>query len=119
MSWEDRIPVERCPTAITWRWLLPPEPDSPPIEPPTREDIRARKEERNRAEIDRFIDEGKNIYDLILYGHIPAGQLIELYREIIGELPKFDGRDITIKSICKMRKGRKENGKDWMAETGD
>lgn len=77
---------------------------TPPIDPPDKEEIRARRDERIRLAIDDCVDTGGTIIDLIINTRIPAGALLEIWREMIGQVPELNGKEITIKMILKLRR---------------
>ena len=97
------VPLSECPLHISSKWGQVEDP-SPPIDPPTTQELRERRDTRIREAIDVCVESGHDIMHLVLNSRIPAGALLDLWREECGEIDQYHGKDLTIKSICRLRR---------------
>jgi hypothetical protein len=98
------IPLDDCLLHLTSKWGRAEE-DSPPIDPPTARELRDRRDARIREQINLCVESGGSIMHLVLHSKIPAGALLDIWQEEIGRVDQYNGKDLTIKMIWKIRRG--------------
>lgn len=97
------VPLEDCPLHLSSKWGRVIE-DSPPVDMPSTQELRERRDARIRDAIDTCVEGGGTIMDLVFNSRIPAGALLAIWAEEIGRVEQYQGRDLTIKYICKLRR---------------
>ena len=100
------VPLADCPLHISSKWGIA-EDDSPPIDPPTTLELRERRDNRIRDHIDSCVASGHDIMYLVVNSKIPAGALLGIWAEEIGRAGKYNGKELTINMIWKIRKAKK------------
>jgi len=97
------VPLSDCPLHISSKWGQCEDP-SPPIDPPTTQELRDRRDARIRDQIDTCVENGHDIMHLVFESRIPAGALLAIWEEEIDRPGQYQGKELTIKYICRLRK---------------